>query len=176
LISIVTVREHSSISSGVMCVINLSLSDRYNMESQSSFDLHIPSDPFKLEYLFSCYLVARVLYVFWILAFYLMWNWWKHFPIQYHVILSYWWFPYLIKPFHFMRPHLLIIERRTWIISVLFKMLSTVSMCSVFLHSLIYHIHCIWSYFWGIYPIWTWVLCRVIDLVIFAFVYMQISS
>ena len=44
------------------------------------------------------------------------------------------------------------------------------------LHFIFYQVQCIWFLYWGLWSTWTWVLCRVIDINLFAFSYMQTSS
>ena len=77
------------------------------------------------------------------------------------------------KLFSFMRFHLLIIDLSAFTFSVLFRTLSPVLMCSVF--SLLPGSICL-VLCWSLSSTWTWVLCRVISMDLFAFFYMQTIS
>ena len=82
----------------------------------------------------------------------------------------------LQKLFSFMRSHLLILDLSAWAIGVLFRKLSPVLMSSgllptFFLLDLVYLVLS-----WGLWSTWTWVLCRVIDMDLFPFFYIETFS
>lgn len=72
----------------------------------------------------------------------------------------------LTENFSFMSLHLLIVDISVYIISGLFRKLSPMLVCSR---------PCLVLY-WGLWPTWTWVLCRVIETYLFEFFYMSIFS
>ena len=135
----------------------------------------VPS--FKWNYLVCGCLVSWILCVFWILDLYWTWSWWKNWAPFCRLLL------YIIdgvlclkEAFSFMGSHLLIAH-----VSALLLVFCLVSflLCQCIqdfsLLSLLSIARCACIYI-EVWSVWICILCRIIDINLFAFFYMQTSS
>ena len=121
---------------------------------------------FKSDCLVFWCLVSWVLYIFRRSALCQMWGWWGSFPhsvgccfVLFTVSFA------LQKLFSFRRSHLLIVGLSICATGVIFRTKALLSMHLRLLPTF----SSVWlALCWGLWFIWTWVLCRVIDMDLFA--------
>ena len=106
-----------------------------------------------------------------------MWDWWRFFPNLWgcqFVLLTVSFA--LQKLFSFMKSHLSIVDLRAWAIGVLSRKFPPCqwvwgSFPLSFLLRSVYLVLC-----WGPWSTWTWALCKMINLDVFSFFYIQTAS